>query len=577
MEVKEKAFAKATDYTRQQFLRGWVDVLPAATGRSQTRKQYRTPLLVLTAVVGLVLLIACANLANLLVARAAARRKEVSIRIALGAGRGRLIRQLLVESVLLSVAGGVCGLLLAMAMTRGLLAFIPTGSTPLALSPIPDWRVLAFNASVSLLTGLLFGLMPSLQATNADVATTLKDQAGAVVGGGSVRMRKVLVAAQVTLSLLLLIGAGLFVRTLGNLHGADPGFRLDQLITFEVNPPMNGYKPERSWQFYRELLERLNAQPGVFSATLAVVPVLDDNEWDSSVTLQGYARKQGEDINPHMQYTEPGFFRTLGIPMTLGRDFTTADVEGAPKVAIVNEKFVKRFLNGLQPLGHKIGMGSDPGTKTDITIIGVVKDTKYENMRAEIPFELYLPGRQSEFVIGMTAYVRTSRPPDQMFTAVRRIVREIDPTVPVSNMRTLEEQLDRSLSIERLVATLSAVFGGLATFLAAIGLYGVMAYSVTRRTQEIGIRMALGANRGNVVWMVMREVLGLMAVGIAVGLPAALALSKLVRSQLYGVEPNDPVVIAAAVVLVATVAGLSGYGPGRRATRIQPMQALRWE
>ncbi len=576
-EVKSADFAKTTDYTRQQFLKGWIDVLPAATGRSRMRRQFENPLLVLMGVVGFVLLIACANLANLLIARAAARQKEVAMRIALGASRYRLVRQLLVESLMLSLTGGLLGLALAAGMNRALMSFIPAGTTPLALSAAPDWSVFGFNVGVSLFTGILFGLAPALQSSRADVATTLKDQSGGVVSGGSVTLRKVLVTAQVTLSLLLLIGAGLFIKTLRNLRETNPGFRVERLVTFKVDPPRNGYSSEKSRQFYRDLKDRLNALPGVRAASLTMVPLLDGDEWDSSVTVEGYSAKQGEEVQPHMNYPQPGLFAALDVPVELGRDFTDRDEEKAPRVAIVNEKFAKKYFKGSSPLGHRIGMGMDPGTKLDISIVGVVRDTKYEDMRADTPDEVYIPAGQVPFQVGMTGYVRTEREPEQALAAVPQLIHSMDPNLPVYDMRTLEAQVDRSLSTERLVASLSTVFGVVAAFLAAIGLYGVMAYTVTRRTREIGIRMALGAERAHVVWMVTREILVLMGFGVAVGLPASWLLTRLIQSQLYGVPAHDPVMIVAGVLGIGAIAAIAGFAPGRRATKIHPMVALRWE
>jgi len=577
MEVTDKAFAKATDYNRQQFLRGWIDVLPASRGRSFLREQFQKPLLVLMCVVGAVLLIACANLAGLLVARAAARQKEIAIRLAMGASRYRIVRQLLVESLLLSVTGGIAGLLLAMAMTHALIGFIPTGTTPLALSATPDWRILTFDLAVSLFAGILFGLVPALQSTRPDLSTTLKDQASAVVGGGAVGLRKALVTAQVTLSLLLLIGAGLFVGTLRNLKNTNPGFATDRLLTFEIDPPSNGYTEAHTGQFYRELTQRMDALPGVRGGSLAVVALLDGDEWDSSIAIEGYDAKPGEDLDPHMNYVTPDFFPVVGVPILLGRSFTETDTAKAPKVAIVNQRFVKRFFGNADPVGRRIGMGGEPGTVTDITIVGVARDTKYEGIREDVPIELYRPYDQSGFVTGLNAYVRTDREPTQEFSALRGLVHTMDAGLPVFNMRTLDEEVDRSLSTERLVATLSSMFGFLATFLAAIGLYGVMAYSVTRRTREIGIRMALGARGQSVVWMLMSEVLLLAGIGIAVGVGLAWLLAKMVESQLYGVAGRDPWTIAGAVLMIAAIAALAGYGPGRRATNIHPMEALRWE
>jgi predicted permease len=575
MEVQDKVFSRASADTKAKFLKMWMDVLPASKGRSSLRRQFSSPLLALMAIVGLVLLIACSNVANLMIARATARQREIAIRLAMGASRGRLIGQLMAESLLLATAGGVVGLGLAALMDETLVGFLPAGVLPLTVSSTPDGRVLLFTLGVSLLTGLIFGLAPALQSTRPNLAGTLKDQAGSVVGGTSVGLRKGLVVAQVALSLLLLVGAGLFVQSLKNLRGVNPGFRTESLVSFSVDPPLNGYKPERSRQFYRQLEERLTGLPGTRSAALCVIPVLSGDEWDSSIAVEGYTGREG--VQPHMQFVSPGFFDTLGIPVLLGRDFSLRDDQGAPKVGIVNDRFAKHYFPGSSPIGRKVGMGGDPGTKLDIEIVGVVRDTKYEDMRQEAPYELYIPYRQTEFVTGMTAYVRTQGDPVNLFGILRQTVREVDANVPVFEMRTLEQQVDRSLVTERMLATLSTVFGLLATILAAVGLYGVMAYMVARRTREIGIRMALGAARGAVVWLVMREVLLLAGLGIAIGVPGAWLLSRFVETQLFGVKPADPVAMTLAALGIASVAILSGYLPARRATGIDPMRALRWE
>jgi len=577
MEVREKDFARATEHTRQQFLKMWMDVLPAANGRSGLREQFSNPLLALMAIVALVLLIACSNVANLLIARATARQKEIAVRLALGASRRRLIVQLLEESLLLSGMGAILGIGLAIVIDQALIGFLPRGVTPLTLSATPDWRVLAFTLAISALTGLLFGLAPAVQSTRPQLSGTLKDQAGSVVGGASVGLRKALVVAQVSLSLLLLIAAGLFIRSLKNLQGIRPGFETRSLLSFAVNPTLNGYKRERVLQFYRQLTERLSRTPGVNAVTLAVMPLLDGNEWDSTVTVEGYTAKEGEWEDPHMQFISPGFFQTLAIPVLLGRDFSDRDEKGAPQVAVVNERFAKRYFAGRSPVGLHLGMGGNPGTRTDIEIVGVVKDTRYESLRDEIPYELYLPYRQVDFVQGMTVYARALGDPTAIFAAMRRAVNELDSNVPIYRMRTLDQQLDKSLMSERLLASLSGVFGLLATLLAAIGLYGVMAYMVVRRTREIGIRMALGANRGSVVWLVMREVLLLSAIGVAIGGAGAYAATRLVQKQLFGILPTDALTMALSALGIATVALVAGYLPARRATAIDPMRALRWE
>jgi len=577
MEVREKDFEHTAPEVRKQFLTMWIDVLPASKGDSDLRRQFSSALLVLTAIVGLVLLIACANVANLLIARATARQKEIAVRLALGASRSRIVSQLLIESLLLAITGGIAGLALAVWMDRALLGFLPTGDTPLTISSTPDWRIMSFNLAASLLTGIIFGLVPALQSTRPQLAGTLKDQVGSIAGGTSVGLRKALVAAQVTLSLLLLIGAGLFIRSLKNLKDLDPGFHTNNLVEFSIDPTRNGYKPERSLDFYRQLRENLDAIPGVEASAFAVMPVLSGDEWDNSIAIEGFSHNPTDMPDPHMQFITPDYFRTMNIPILAGRDFRMSDGREAPKVCIVNEKFARRYFKDGNALGRHIGMGGNPGTKLDIEIIGVARDTKYESMRDEIPEEVYQPYHQVPFVLGMMAYVRTARLPEQAFLSIRQVVNRLDSNLPVSDMKTLEKQQEESLITERLVASLSTGFGILATLLATIGLYGVMAYMVAQRTREIGIRMALGARGADVLWLVMKEVLQLVAIGVALGLPAAWALTRFAKSQLYGIQPNDALTIALATGGIALVAILSGYFPARGATLVDPMRALRWE
>jgi len=592
MEVQEPAFHNASAFTRQEFLKCTIDVLPGSQGRSYFRERLTRPLWVLMAITATVLLIACANLANLLLARATGRQKEIAVRLAMGASRGRIIAQLMTESLLLSALGAGAGVVLALAADQVLMAaFLPADSEGLKLSAAPDLRVLLFTLAVTIATGLLFGLAPALRATKPDVAPTLKDQAGAVVGGSNSGLRKTLVVVQVMMSLLLLFGAGLFLKSLNNLRNLGPGFAVERLIGLNVDPSLNGYKPDRAKIFYRQLTGSLSTIPGVESVALAAVRILEDNEWDSSVTVEGYTPpRAGDHPEPYMNSISPNYFGTMGIPIVAGRDFTVRDTEEVlhgdeadswnswtPAKIIVNETFARKYFAGRSPIGRHIGFGINPGTKLDMEVIGVVKDIKYTNLRDEIPEQAFVPYLASRYVSGMTVYVRTTLDSAQLFSVVRAKVRELDSNVPVYDMRTTQEQVTNSLITERLIASLSVVFGLLATLLATIGLYGVMAYTVARRTREIGIRMALGAIQGNVVWMVMREVLILVAIGVAIGLPAALGLSRFVRSQLYGLAPYDPVTLILTAAILTAVGCAAGYLPALRASRIDPIQALRYE
>ncbi len=561
-------------YLRERFMTGQLKVEKAAMGYSSLRNDFSTALIVLMSMVGLVLLIACANVANLLIARGFMRQREIAVRLSLGATRGQLVRQLLTESVLLSFIGGALGLLLAVVLTGGLLAFIPQ-ERPLLIQPTPDLRILAFTFALTLVTGIVFGLLPALRASSPDQWTTLKDTVGAVAGsGGSLFLRKGLVAAQVALSFLLLFGAGLFVRSLQNLQTTDTGMQLDNLVTFRLSPALNGYEGQQTFNFYQELLDRLRSSPEVKSAGLAAVALLAGDEWDSTMSVDGHQAQDGEDMQAFMNSLSPGYFEAMGIKFLDGRDFTRLDAAKESRVAVVNQKFARHFFKDKSAIGRHIGFGDGPGTKLNIEIVGVVADSLYEGPREGVRRQVFIPNWGNG---GVSFYLRTTQGSSGAFGVIRNEVKRLDAAMPVYELKTLQGQLDETLLTDRLIALLSAGFGLLATLLASVGLYGVMSFIVVRRRKELGIRLALGAEPAGLVWSVMKEVLILLVVGLAVGVPSAIALGRYVSSQLYGIQPNDPWIAAATVILLSVVSAAAGMIPARRASQVDPILALRYE
>ena len=562
-------------FNRERFLTGTLKLEKADVGYSPLRNDFSTALMVLMAMVGLVLLIACANVANLLIARGFMRQREIAVRLSLGCTRGQLVRQLLTESVLLSFIGGTIGVALSVALTRGLISLIPQ-QQPLLIQPTPDLRILSFTFALTLVTGVVFGLLPALRASKPDQWGTLKDTGGAIAGtGGSLFLRKSLVAAQVALSFLLLFGAGLFVRSLQNLQTTDTGLQLDNLITFRLSPALSGYDNPRTVNFYNELLERLRSSPGVKSAGHAAVSLLAGDEWDSTTGVEGHQAKDGEDMQAFMNALSPGYFETMGIKVLDGRDFNLRDIDvkESPKVAIVNRKFAQHFFKDKSAIGKRLGRGLSPDTKYDIEIIGVVEDSLYEGPREGVRRQVFWPGNGGT----ATFYLRTTEASGSAFNMIRSEVKRLDASMPIYDVKTVQGQLDETLLTDRLIALLSAGFGLLATLLASIGLYGVMAFIVARRRKELGIRLALGAEPSGVLWIVMKEVLILLTIGLAVGIPSAIALGRYVSSQLYGIQPNDPWIAVSTVALLAVVSTAAGLIPARKASRIDPILALRYE
>ncbi|HKQ04609.1 MAG TPA: ABC transporter permease [Blastocatellia bacterium] len=563
---------------QQRFLDKPLVLDAGARGRPILQHGTTEPLSVLMGMVGLVLLIACANVANLLMARGAARQREIAIRMAVGAGRFRLVRQFLVESLLLSFIGGGVGLLVAAWTISGLIAALPQGFGAEGLSSQLDPRLLAFNFALALLTGIIFGLMPAFKATRLNLEGTLREQGSSVSGSlGQVRFRKGLVVSQIVLTTVLLVGAGLFARSLSNLSRLDLGLRADQLIEFSIEPQLNGYSPQQTITFFDQLHQRLAALPGVESVSAAEIPVFADSSAGSNVTVEGYQGQDAENLHVDHNSIGPNYFSTMGIPLIKGREISQADTANSPKVAVINESFVRKYFGEHEAVGAHFAFGSGNKVIPDIEIVGVVKNSKSSSVREEEKPFVYLPYTQRKPFGSYTFYVRTRQDVGTVATTLRGEVERLDANLPIFGLMTVSRQIDESLFIDRFLTMLSLGFALLAALLAMVGLYGVMAYTVTRRTREIGIRMALGATRGNVSWLILREVVILAAIGLIAGLPAAYALGRLTESLLFSVKASDPIVFISAGLLLSAATLVGGYLPARKAAGIDPLKALRYE
>ena len=551
---------------------------PGSRGRQILQGSAKEPLLVLMGMVILVLVIACANVANLLMARGAARQREIAIRMAVGAGRWRLVRQFLIESLTLSVVGGGAGLLVAWWTINLLVGAIPENIGAVGLSASLDLRLLVFTVGLSVATGLLFGLLPAMKATRLNLEGTLREQGSSVSGShGQVRFRKGLVLSQVVLTTVLLVGAGLFARSLNNLKHLDLGMRPENLIAFSIAPELNGYSPQRTVALFDQLHQSVSTQPGVESVSESLMAAFTDSNSSSNVTVEGYTAQENEDMNVGQNYIGSSYFATMGIPLVQGREFGASDTATSPKVAIINESMSRRFFAGRDPVGSRFTFGAGNRVHPDIDIVGVVKDSKHATVRDKVGPFVYLPYSQLKSLGNITFYVKTRQDVGATAIGLRREVQRLDANLPVFDLKTLERQIDESLFADKFLTFLSMCFALLAALLASLGLYGVMAYTVTRRTREIGIRMALGATRGVVSWLILREVVLLALIGLVVGLPAAYGLGRLTESLLFGVKAADPIVFVGSGLLLTLATLVGGYLPARKAAGIDPLLALRCE
>ncbi len=564
-----------SDQTLARFKTKEIVVEPGPMGQSSVHDEARTPLILLLGVTGVVLLIACANIANLLLARGAGRATEMGVRLALGAGRRQLVFQLLTEAVTLALLGGIASLLVAR-WTLALIAALlpPDASSTLRFELQPS--VLWFTMALALVTGLLFGIFPALHSTRADLITSIRAGAGQIAGARrAARFRATLVTVQIALATALLISAGLFLKSLVNVAKVDLGVRVDDVVTFGISPSRSGYDSARSAQLFDRVEERLRGIPGVTGVTVSRVPLLAGSNWGTDVNVEGFPTGPDVDNNSRTNQVGEGYFSTLGVELLSGREFTTADNLGAAQVAVVNQAFAKKFNLGQEAVG-KFMSTSGPDS-LNIQIVGLVRDAKYSEVKGEIPPLFFTPWRQDGSVGEINFYVRTGLAPGELLRIIPGLMKEIDAGLPLEGLKTMPQQIRENVFLDRMISILSSAFAALATLLAGVGLYGVLAYSVAQRTREIGVRMALGADAREVRQMVLRQVLVMMAIGGAVGVAAAFGLGRAASSLLFGLKGHDPIVFTLSFLVLLLVALGAGYLPARRASLVDPIQALRYE
>ncbi|HUJ30053.1 MAG TPA: ABC transporter permease [Candidatus Acidoferrum sp.] len=574
--------SQMSDKDRRDFLNQHLAVVEGSHGSSTLRGRFAQPLIILMAVVGLVLLIACANVANLLLARAASREKEIAVRISLGAGRARLFRQMVTESILLAAAGGVIGLLLAQWADAVLLGLVSQRGRTVPLDLHPDARILGFTLGVSLFTGVLFGFAPAFRASRVDINSIMKSNSRGVIGGagaGLFSMGKILVIAQVALSLLLLVIAGLFVRSFQKLSDVQLGYDRDHLLLFSVAPLENGYTLGAPiTQLYKDLLERIAAVPGVRGVTFSQNGLFSHSESDDPISIEGFTPKSGQDMESRFDQVGPNYFSTIGIPILLGREIGLQDSGNGQRVGVINQTMAKYYFGDSNPIGRRI-WDEFPTNRVNFVVVGVAADAKYNSIREKTPRRFYVPFFNSvePDVSFARIEVRASGNPSTIAASLRDAVKQTAPNLPPIQIDTMNELVADSLTQDTMLTKLSGFFGVLAVLLACIGIYGIMAYAVANRTSEIGIRMALGAQRGNVLGLILRESMLLALIGVLIGLPAVFAVWKLIKSLLYGLTPADPLALAGATLLMFVVAAVAGYIPARRASKTDPIEALRYE
>lgn len=576
-EVEAPLQKGMSEQTLTRFKAKTITLEDGRRGQSSVHNESQTPLTLLFALTALVLLIACANIANLLLARGAGRSMEMAVRLSLGASRSRVVGQLLLESCILAVLGGGASVLVARWTLSGIGAILPPDASGMVQLGVQT-PMLIFTGVVSLATGLVFGMFPALHSTRPDLITTIRSNAGQLTGAKSAaRFRNGLVTAQIALSMALLVSAGLFIKSLVNVSRVNLGLNPDHVIVFGLSPELNGYSGTRSAVLFRRAEEELRGLPGVTAVSSDRVGVIAGNNWGNDVSVEGFKKGPDTDANSRFNQVGAGFFHTMEIPLLSGREFTAADATGAPKVAVVNETFAKKFGLGRTAVGKHMSTGGGGGSDLDIEIVGLIKDAKYSDVKDETPPVFVTPALQDSTIGAMNFYVRTREDPEQLMKPIIALVGKLDATLPVQDLKTLPQQVKEQIFLDRMISTLSAAFAALATLLAAVGLYGVLAYTVAQRTREIGVRMALGADAKRVRGLVIRQVARMALLGGVVGLGGAIGLGKAAGSLLFGLKGTDPPVMLIAAAVLGLVALGAGYLPALRASKVQPMQALRYE